>query len=77
MNEYKQESENDELSKTAGELLENAADPKFANSKVTTLIDFKFVSMYGCSSVLGNGEAPSVVLRLLLVIYYGYYLGEL
>ena len=77
MNEYKQESENDELSKTAGELLENATDPKFANSKVTTLIDFKFISMYSCSSVLRNGEAPSVVLRLLLVIYYGYYLGEL
>ena len=34
LNEYKQESENDELSKTAGELLENAGDPKFANSKV-------------------------------------------
>lgn len=34
VNEYKQEGENDELSKTAGELLENAADPKFANSKV-------------------------------------------
>jgi len=35
LNEYKQElGENDELSKTAGELLENAGDPKFANSKV-------------------------------------------
>ena len=34
VNEYKQEGENAELSKTAGELLENAEDPKFANSKV-------------------------------------------
>ncbi|KAJ7394766.1 PEX5- protein [Desmophyllum pertusum] len=33
VDEYKLESENAELSKTAGELLENAADPKFANSK--------------------------------------------
>ncbi|XP_022783492.1 peroxisomal targeting signal 1 receptor-like isoform X1 [Stylophora pistillata] len=33
VNEYKQEGENAELSKTAGELLENAEDPKFANSK--------------------------------------------
>ena len=40
VNEYNQEGENAELSKTAGELLENAADPKFANSKVITLIDF-------------------------------------
>ena len=76
MNEYNQESENDELSKTAGELLENAADPKFANSKVITLIDFKLISMYS-SSVLRNVEAPSVVLWLLLMIYYGYYLGKL
>lgn len=34
VNEYKLEGENAELSKTAGELLENADDPKFANSKV-------------------------------------------
>lgn len=35
VNEYKGDSENAaELSKTAGELLENATDPKFANSKV-------------------------------------------
>ncbi|KAL9970663.1 hypothetical protein ACROYT_G023073 [Oculina patagonica] len=32
-NEYKLGSENAELSKTAGELLENAGDPKFENSK--------------------------------------------
>lgn len=34
VNEYKSESESAELSKTAGELLENADDPKFAKSKV-------------------------------------------
>lgn len=45
VNEYKQESENAELSKTAGELLENADDPKFANSKVITLIDFNLIPM--------------------------------
>lgn len=33
-NDYKLENENAELSKTAGELIENATDPKFANSKV-------------------------------------------
>lgn len=38
-NEYKLDSENAELSKTAGELLENAGDPKFANSKVIISID--------------------------------------
>ena len=34
VNEYKMESENADLSKTAAELIENASDPKFANSKV-------------------------------------------
>lgn len=34
LNEYEAESGNTELSKTAGELIENATDPKFANSKV-------------------------------------------
>jgi len=67
VNEYKQESENAELSKTAGELLENAGDPKFANSKVITLIDFKLISMYS-SSVLSNVETPSVMLWLSLMI---------
>ena len=32
--EYRLGDENEELSKTAGELLDNANDPKFANSKV-------------------------------------------
>ena len=41
MNEFKQEGENAELSKTAGELLENADDPKFANSKV--IISYLFI----------------------------------
>lgn len=45
MDEYKLESENAELSKTAGELLENAGDPKFANSKVinTTYLMVKHI----------------------------------
>ncbi|XP_068699598.1 peroxisomal targeting signal 1 receptor-like [Montipora foliosa] len=33
VNEYKVDNNNAELSKTAGELVENATDPKFANSK--------------------------------------------
>lgn len=40
MNEYKSESESAELSKTAGELLENADDPKFAKSKVIFVLCF-------------------------------------
>lgn len=42
VNEYKSESESAELSKTAGELLENADDPKFAKSKVIFVLCFSF-----------------------------------
>ena len=48
-NEYKLDSENAaELSKTAGELIENATDPKFANSKVIIFSLYVF-AMIGLS----------------------------
>ena len=40
VNEYKVDNNNAELSKTAGELVENATDPKFANSKVIFFFNF-------------------------------------
>ena len=46
VNEYKTDSENAELSKTAGELLENADDPKFVNSKVIILIDILLIVIF-------------------------------
>ena len=53
-NEYKVDGENAaELSKTAGELIENATDPKFANSKVI-IFSLYVLALIGLSFGLDN-----------------------
>ena len=58
VNKYKVDSENAaELSKTAGELIENATDPKFANSKVIifSLYVFAMIGLsIGCDNKKGH-----------------------